>query len=285
MELIIVTGMSGAGKTVALKTLEDAGYYCVDNLPLFLIPQFSELGHHNPEISRFAVGIDTRSGRELNRVPEMLSELKQKGIQYKVIFLDASDATLIKRYKETRRSHPLARTGRVEEGIALEREQLSALKKSADVLLDTTNFLVKDLREQMLALLSGEIGQFKNLVITVMSFGFKYGIPVDSDLVFDVRFLPNPYYEDQLKNLTGLQPEVRNYVLENETGKEFMERVTRLLKFLIPNYIKEGKNQLLIAVGCTGGKHRSVAAAEEIRKQIGDEESYILQTIHRDILH
>jgi len=285
MELIIVTGMSGAGKTVVLKTLEDAGYYCVDNLPVFLIPQFSVLGQQNQEITKFAVGIDTRSGSGLNTVPQMLEELKKRGIGYKVIFLDASDPVLIKRYKETRRSHPLARTGRVEDGISLEREQLCTLKKSADILLDTTNLLVKELKEEVLAILSGEISQFKNLVITVMSFGFKYGIPVDSDLVFDVRFLPNPYYDDELKEKTGLTEEVRNYVLSNETGDEFIQKTADLLTFLIPNYIKEGKTQLLISVGCTGGKHRSVAVAEEIRKQISDNSNYITKTIHRDIAH
>lgn len=283
MELFIVTGMSGAGKTVVLKTLEDAGYYCVDNLPVFLIPQFADLCNQNREIDRFAVGIDTRSGNDLNLVPGMLEELRNKGICYKVIFLDASDAVLIKRYKETRRSHPLARTGRIEDGISLEREQLLMLKKNSDILLDTTSFLVKDLKEQVLSILSGEFAHFKNLVITIMSFGFKYGIPMDSDLVLDVRFLPNPYYEEDLKELTGLKEEVSSYVLKNAVGEEFINKTKDLLEFLIPNYIKEGKNQLLIAVGCTGGKHRSVAVAEEIRKQISGNEDYVTKIIHRDI--
>jgi len=285
MELIIVTGVSGAGKTVALKTLEDQGYYCVDNLPVFLIPQFAELGLRNQDIKAFAIGVDTRVGKDLEKIPEIYDQLDSANIKYRTIFLDASDSVVIKRYKETRRSHPLARNGRIEDGIRLEREALAWLKNKADFVIDTTNLLTKDLRAQLLEIVSGKKHHYQNLVVTLMSFGFKYGIPDDADLVFDVRFLPNPFYVDTLKPKTGLEADVSDFCLNNENGKEFLKKLFEMMDFLIPQYIREGKNQLVIAIGCTGGKHRSVAVSEALSRHFNENSELIVKTIHRDLLN
>lgn len=282
MELLIVTGTSGAGKTVALKTLEDIGYYCVDNLPVFLIEQFAVLCKQNTEYSRFAVGVDIRSGRDLAMLPEVLEHLHQNNIKMAILFLDADDEVLIKRFKETRRSHPLAKQSRVEDGIRKERESLSFIRGKADYVVDTSTLLTRDLRQQLMRLFSGD-QVFKNMVITVMSFGFKYGIPQDADLVMDVRFLPNPYYDLSLREKTGLDPEIRDYVLNNETAGSFLQKLYDMIDFLLPNYLSEGKNQLVIAFGCTGGKHRSVAVAETLYQRLKTDGGYIVKSIHRDI--
>ncbi|MGI6056319.1 MAG: RNase adapter RapZ [Bilifractor sp.] len=283
MELVFVTGMSGAGKSTALKMLEDMGYFCVDNLPASLIGKMIELTVDGEEgrIHKVAMGVDIRSG-SLTEVRDVLQDLREKGIRYKILFLDADDSTLIKRYKETRRSHPLAKGGRVESGIAKEREQLEELKKSADYILDTSQLLTRELRTELEKIFV-EDENFKSLMVTILSFGFKYGIPADSDLVFDVRFLPNPYYVPELKHLTGKDREVQDFVMKYDVSKQFIEKLVDLVQFLIPNYIEEGKTQLVIAVGCTGGKHRSVTLAEELYHRLGSSGEYGLRIEHRDI--
>lgn len=283
MKFLIITGMSGAGKTVALKTMEDMGYFCVDNLPVFLMPQFAELSFNEDSEKKVALGIDTRSGNGLGELKDALLKIREKGIRYEVLFLDASDDVLIKRYKETRRQHPLSPKGRIEEGIHKEREAVSWLRDDADYLIDTSKLLSKELKTQLESILGSEEEVFRNMVINIMSFGFKHGIPQDADLVFDVRFLPNPYYVDALKEKSGLSEDVRDYVGRGGKAEEFLEKTEDLLAFLLPEYIKEGKNQLVIAFGCTGGKHRSVAIAESVYKKLNDNREYIVNIIHRDI--
>lgn len=283
MEFLVVSGMSGAGKTVALKTLEDLGYYCVDNLPVFLICQFADLSLDSEKHKKVAVGVDIRSGTDLERLGEVFSELDRKKIAYKVLFLDASDSVLLKRFKETRRDHPLERGGRIEDGIRKERIALYEIKKKSDYLIDTSSLLTNELRQELEKIFAGPDVSFQNMVVTVMSFGFKYGIPQDSDLVFDVRFLPNPYYVPELKEKTGLDREVRDYVMQGETGQEFEKRLFDLIDFLLPRYVKEGKNQIVISMGCTGGKHRSVTFAERTGRHISENRGYIVKTFHRDI--
>ena len=283
MRLFIVTGMSGAGKTVALKTMEDMGFFCVDNLPTELIVSFSMLIAKDDEKKDCALGIDIRSGNDLKELPGVFEKLTDQGIKYQILFLDAQDSVLIKRFKETRRTHPLMPKGRLEDGIQKEREELSWLKSDAQYVIDTSMLLTKELRGEIETIVSGKGQNYKNMVVTVMSFGFKYGIPEDADLVFDVRFLPNPFYEDDLKNKTGLSEEVRDYVMQGTDGTEFSEKLFSLLDFLLPRYLLEGKNQIVIAFGCTGGKHRSVTMAELCRDHIRKEEGYALNIFHRDI--
>ncbi|MDO4489306.1 MAG: RNase adapter RapZ, partial [Eubacteriales bacterium] len=262
MSFYIVSGMSGAGKTVALKTLEDMGYYCVDNLPVFLIPQFSDLLTDSKTYTKVAVGVDIRSGEALGGLSDVIDGLDKKNIKYDIIFLDASDSVLLKRYKETRRNHPLSKNGTLAEGIEKERQELRWLKDRADYVIDTSNLLSKELRSQLENVINEGKNVFKNLVLTVMSFGFKYGIPQDADLVFDVRFLPNPYYVEGLRQKTGLDSEVYEYVMNHKESEEFYSKLSDLIDFLLPKYVSEGKNSLVIAIGCTGGKHRSVAVTE-----------------------
>lgn len=284
MRLVIVTGMSGAGKSTALRMLEDAGYFCVDNLPIALILKFAELiFSQNREMSKAALGIDIRSGSALEDVKPVLEEMTAKNYDYEILFLEAADETLVKRYKETRRSHPLSPDGRVDRGIALERERIDFLKKQADYILDTSQLLVREFKQEMeKVFVRGEM--FKNLFISVLSFGFKYGIPPDADLVFDVRFLPNPYYIEELKYKTGNDKEIQDYVMGFEAAHLFVDKLEDMLKFLIPNYIMEGKNQLVIAIGCTGGKHRSVTLANEIYERLHVEDAgYGIRMEHRDI--
>lgn len=283
MRLFIVTGMSGAGKTVALKTMEDMGFFCVDNLPAELIVSFSMLIAKDDEKKDCALGIDIRSGNDLRELPAVFEKLTDQGIKYQILFLDAQDSVLIKRFKETRRTHPLMPKGRLEDGIQKEREELCWLKSDAQYVIDTSMLLTKELRGEIETIVSGKGQNYKNMVVTVMSFGFKYGIPEDADLVFDVRFLPNPFYEDDLKNKTGLSEEVRAYVMQGTDGTEFSEKLFSLLDFLLPRYLLEGKNQIVIAFGCTGGKHRSVTMAELCRDHIRHEEGYALNIYHRDI--
>lgn len=281
MKFVIVTGMSGAGKSTALKMLEDMGYFCVDNLPIALLPKFAELAHApGSDISQVAVGVDIRNGRSLDEMASVLENLKASGVAYQILYLEASDEVLVKRYKETRRAHPLAKQGRVEDGIRLEREKLLYLKENATYILDTSQLLTRELKKALEQILVEE-KNFKNLMITVLSFGFKYGIPNDCDLVFDVRFLPNPYYVDGLKYKTGNDEEVQDFVMGYEISHIFLGKLVDMLNFLIPNYILEGKNQLVIGIGCTGGKHRSVAITEALSEHLRRKE-YGVVTMHRD---
>lgn len=284
MRFVIVTGMSGAGKSTALKMLEDMGYFCVDNLPVPLIPKLAELFNvSGSEVQKAALGVDIRSGQSFGELERMLEELDAMNMKYEILYLESSDNVLVKRYKETRRFHPLSgSSGRVDEGIKRERERLGFLKKKADYLVDTSHMLTRELRQELNKIFV-ENKEFKNLYITVLSFGFKYGIPSDADLVFDVRFLPNPYYVDELRPMSGNDPEVRDYVMGNEKAGEFLDKLTDLLEFLIPNYIIEGKTQLVIGIGCTGGKHRSVTLANALFARLSQAESYGIRIEHRDI--
>ena len=283
MKFVIVTGMSGAGKSTALKMLEDMGSFCVDNLPIALLPKFAELAHApGSDISQVAVGVDIRNGRSLDEMASVLENLKASGVAYQILYLEASDEVLVKRYKETRRAHPLAKQGRVEDGIRLEREKLLYLKENATYILDTSQLLTRELKKALEQILVEE-KNFKNLMITVLSFGFKYGIPNDCDLVFDVRFLPNPYYVDGLKYKTGNDEEVQDFVMDYEISHIFLDKLVDMLNFLIPNYILEGKNQLVIGIGCTGGKHRSVTLANKLFEALSDRSEYGVRLEHRDV--
>ena len=283
MRFVIVTGMSGAGKSTALKMLEDMGYFCVDNLPIPLLPGFVQmLQNTDTEMKKVALGLDVRSGQDLSGLKENLEAMDRDRIGYEILFLDANDAVLVKRYKETRRQHPLSGSGRVDTGIAKEREKILFLKMKATYILDTSKMLTRELRIELEKIFV-EGQSFCNLYITVMSFGFKYGIPQDADLVFDVRFLPNPYYIDTLREKTGNEAEVQDYVMQNDKGRIFLDKLKDMMEFLIPNYILEGKNQLVIAIGCTGGKHRSVTLANALYQLLDQEESYGVRIEHRDI--
>ena len=282
MRFVIVTGMSGAGKTSVLKFLEDINFFCVDNLPPALLPKFAELCYEQEgEIERVAMGIDIRGGRLFNDLFEVLSSLQEKGYEYEILYLDASDEVLIKRYKETRRSHPLSRNGSIQEGIRKEREMLWDVKAKATYIIDTSQVLTRQLKEQINGIFV-ENKKHENLVITIQSFGFKYGIPTDSDLVFDVRFLPNPFYIQELKELTGNDEPVSSYVMNFEESQIFLQKLLDMVEFLIPLYIKEGKNNLVISIGCTGGKHRSVTLANALYAALG-QEKHMLLLQHHDI--
>lgn len=275
--------MSGAGKSTALKMLEDMGYFCVDNLPIALVTKFGEmLTTPDSELNRVALGIDIRSGEALDGLEQHLKELDEKGISYEILFLDAKSDVLVKRYKETRRQHPLGGIGHVDVGIAKEREKISFLKLRATYILDTSKMLTRELKAELEKIFV-EGKDFKNLYVTVMSFGFKYGIPQDADIVLDVRFLPNPYYIEDLKEKTGNDPEVQDYVMNNERAELFVKKLEDLVQFLLPNYIWEGKNQLVIAIGCTGGKHRSVTLANKLYEFVSRDEHYGARIEHRDI--
>lgn len=283
MRFVIVTGMSGAGKSTALKMLEDMGYFCVDNLPIPLISKFAELTFKQTTgVNNVALGVDIRSGQALNELESVLEEMVSNGFNYEILFLNASDEVLVKRYKETRRSHPLAGAGRVDQGIKKERSRLDFLKDQADYIIDTSQLLTRELKSELDKIFVKNEG-FNSLFITVLSFGFKYGIPSDADLVFDVRFLPNPYYIDELKEKTGNESEIQEYVMGFEAAHEFLKKLEDMIKFLIPNYIMEGKNQLVIAIGCTGGKHRSVTLANKLYERLSSDSEYGLKVEHRDI--
>lgn len=282
MRFVMVTGMSGAGKSSVLKMLEDMGYFCVDNLPIQLIPKFSQLTAESVStIDKVALGVDIRSGQNLEQLGDILINFEENNLPYEILFLDASTEVLVKRYKETRRTHPLAREGRVDKGIELERQRLKFLKKRANYIIDTSMLLIRELKAEIDKIFL-EDGEYQNFIVTVLSFGFKYGIPSDSDLVFDVRFLPNPYYIPELKPQTGNDQPVYDYVMQAPQAVEFLEKLEDMLTFLIPNYIIEGKNQLVVSIGCTGGKHRSVTLANAITKQL-KKLSYGVKVEHRDI--
>lgn len=283
MRFVVVTGMSGGGKSTALKMLEDAGFYCVDNLPISLIEKFVELiSMPNSEISKVALGLDVRSDQSFEDATRILEQLKKKGYQFEILFMDADENVLIKRYKETRRVHPLAADGRVEDGVRAERRVLENVRRGADYVIDTTNLLTRELKEELDRIFV-ENGEYNSLMVTVMSFGFKYGIPADADLVFDVRFLPNPFYIEDLKHKTGNDREVQDYVMAHGESEVFMTKLIDMIQFLIPNYVKEGKYRLVIAIGCTGGKHRSVTLANELYKRMKDRGNYGMKLYHRDV--
>ena len=283
MRFVIITGMSGAGKSTTLKFLEDAGYYCVDNMPIALITKFADLANtQQSDITKVAVGVDIRSGESLPELESVLEQFKAKSFPCEILFLEATDEVLVKRYKETRRAHPLAGADRVDKGISEERKKLEFLKKQADYILDTSQLLTRELKIEIEKIFVNN-EQFNSLYVTILSFGFKYGIPSDSDLVFDVRFLPNPYYIPELKALTGNDKAIQDYVMGFDAAQEFLNKLTDMVNFLIPNYIAEGKNRLVISIGCTGGKHRSVTLANELYRQLSDKD-YGLKVEHRDIL-
>ena len=282
MRFVVVTGMSGGGKATAIKILEDAGYYCVDNLPVRLIDKFMELVNQpGSDINKVCLGLDVRADRPFVYVEEVLDELRAKGYQYEILFMDASEEVLIKRYKETRRAHPCAPKGRVEDGISKEREILHKIRERAEYVIDTSNLLVRELREQLLKIFV-EDKDYDSLMVTIMSFGFKKGIPADADLVFDVRFLPNPYYVDELKPLTGNDKPVQDFLSGFPRTYVFMDKLMDMLGFLIPYYVEEGKNQLVIAIGCTGGQHRSVAIANRLYEALNGKGDYGLSLYHRE---
>lgn len=269
MRFVIVTGLSGAGKTQAVRCLEDLGFFCVDNLPPTLIPKFAEACYQTDgKIDKIALVIDIRGGKFFDDLFESLKYLKVQEYAYEILFLDASDEVLVKRFKETRRKHPLSPDGRIINGITLERNRLKEVKNRADHIIDTSRLSTRDLRDKMLKIYS-ENGQIESeLMITVVSFGFKYGIPVDSDLVFDVRFLPNPFYLPELKKFSGNDKPVQDYVMNHDVTREFLNKLNDMLEFLIPSYLKEGKRQLIVSIGCTGGRHRSVTIANAIYENL-----------------
>lgn len=281
MKMIIVTGMSGSGKTVALKMFEDFGYYCVDNLPVELVSNFVELTIDSERgMKGVALGIDIRSG--LDGLDGVIDELKHKKINMEILFLEADDETLIKRYKETRRNHPLAADGRLIDGINLERQRLAFLRAKADRIMDTGRMLTKELKQELRAIyVDGK--SFNNLFVTVLSFGYMYGIPDDPDLLFDVRFLPNPFYDPDLRLKTGEEHGVADYVFSNGDAEVFLDKLDDMIKFLIPRYIDEGKSALVIGIGCTGGQHRSVAIAAALKRRLDTVEGIGVRLEHRDM--
>lgn len=283
MRFVIVTGMSGGGKSTAMKMLEDAGFYCADNMPVPLIEKFMELlALPDNGIQKVALGLDVRADQSFEDVNQLIIRLRLN-YTFEILFLEASDNVLLKRYKETRRLHPLSTDGDLMSGIRRERELLDSIRTVADYVIDTTNLLTRELKAELDKIfVSGQA--YNSLMVNVMSFGFKHGIPQDADLVFDVRFLPNPFYIDELKQLTGLDEEVQTYVMSYPEAHTFIDKLTDMIRFLIPNYIKEGKYQLVIAIGCTGGQHRSVTLAGELYKRLKDKGDYGLTLRHRDTI-
>jgi UPF0042 nucleotide-binding protein len=274
--------MSGAGKSSVLRMLEDVGYFCVDNIPVPLIKNFIRLSaDKHSENYNIAIGVDIRSGASIRNLGNTLDEVEEEGYDYEILYLDASTNVLVKRYKETRRNHPLSRKGRVDVAIEQERDMMDFLKEKADYIIDTSTLLIRELKAQIDEIFVND-GEFNNFYITFVSFGFKYGILSDADLVFDVRFLSNPFYEPNLKPLTGNDSEVYNYVMESDGAKEFLDKLSDMISFLIPKYIEEGKNQLIVGVGCTGGKHRSVTMANALYNEFKDSD-YGVKVDHRDI--
>lgn len=283
LELVVITGLSGAGRTQAMQSLEDQGFFCVDNLPPTFLVKFAELcAQSRGKVSKAAIVCDLRGGEFFSSLSEALSNLEKEGFDLQVLFLDASDETLIRRYKESRRRHPLSPQGRVLDGIQAERQQLEELRIRADNIIDTTGLTASQLRTQV-AELFGKAQGLEQMAVSVVSFGFKYGILMDADLVMDVRFLPNPFYVETLRPLTGEHKLVQDYVFGNVMAQEFMEKYLALLENILPNYVKEGKTHLVIGIGCTGGQHRSVAIAERVG-QFLKERHYTISIKHRDAL-
>ncbi len=283
MRFVVVTGMSGGGKSTALRMLEDAGYYCVDNLPVLLIEKFVELiATPDGEVTKVALGLDVRADQAFEMTTKILDKLKNDGYAFEILFMEANDKTLLKRYKETRRVHPLSPYGRIEDGIKRERAILSNIRAKSDYVIDTSRLLTRELKEELDRIFVQNEG-YNSLMVTVLSFGFKYGIPADADLVFDVRFLPNPFYIDELKHKTGNEKEVQDYVMSFPEAHTFIEKLADLVGFLIPNYVKEGKYQLVIGIGCTGGKHRSVTLANRLYEHMKNKGEYGIKIAHRDV--
>lgn len=279
---VIVTGMSGAGRSSVLKMLEDMGYLCVDNLPVRLLSKFTKLiDLEGDDSKQVALGIDIRNLEGLAELDQTLDTLEKEGYHYEILFLEADSNVLVKRYKETRRNHPLALQGRVDKAIEAERVELSFIKQRADYILDTSHMLIRELKHEIDRIFLGE-EEYENFFVTLLSFGFKYGIPEDSDLVFDVRFLPNPFYIPELKPLTGNDRAVYDYVMAAEQAQIFQKQLYEMIRFLIPNYITEGKNQIVISIGCTGGKHRSVTMTRALEAQM-KRLPYTVKMEHRDI--
>lgn len=283
MRFVVVTGMSGGGKSIALRMLEDAGFYCVDNLPVPLIEKFVELiAAPGGEVTKVALGLDVRTDQAFGDVQRILENLKTNGYSFEILFMEANDKTLLKRYKETRRMHPLSLGGRIEDGINKERIILNDIRNKADYVIDTSNLLTRELKEELDRIFV-QNEEYNSLMVTILSFGFKHGIPADADLVFDVRFLPNPFYIDELKYKTGNDKEVQDYVMGFPEAPVFIDKLADMVEFLIPNYIKEGKYQLVIGIGCTGGKHRSVTLANQLYLRMKNKGSYGLKIAHRDV--
>ena len=283
MRFVIVTGMSGGGKSTALRMLEDVGFYCVDNLPVPLIEKFVELiAMPNSEVGKVALGLDVRADQPFEDAQKVLEKLKENGYSFEILFMEASDQVLLKRYKETRRMHPLSPDGRVEDGILKERKILQDIRSKADYVIDTSKLLSRELKEEIDRIFVKN-EEYNSLMITILSFGFKHGIPADADLVFDVRFLPNPFYIDELKYKTGNDKEVQDYVMSFPEAETFIDKLCDMLSFLIPNYVKEGKYQLVIGIGCTGGKHRSVTLANRLYSRLKNKGNYGLKIAHRDV--
>jgi UPF0042 nucleotide-binding protein len=280
-ELVIVTGISGAGKASALKAFEDLGFHCVDNLPLELLPDFAGLVSKSTEVEKAAIVVDVREGPTLDRLPEILKEVR-KQLPTRVVYLDSQDGVLVRRYSETRRPHPLGRSETVSRSVVEERQLLDPIRNVADALIDTSNFNVHELRAHIQARF-GHQDETKQLLVSCLSFGFKNGVPLDADMVFDVRFLPNPHFVPEFRKKTGLDPRVAAYVRGFPQTAEFLDRVTELMLYLLPHYVEEGKSYLTVAFGCTGGQHRSVMMAEEINKRL-KKAGYRVKALHRDMV-
>lgn len=282
MQFSIITGMSGAGKSTVLKNLEDLGYFCVDNLPPALIGKFADICF-SPDsgVNNVALGIDVRGRDFFQEIFEEVDKLRASDFDVNLVYMEASDDVLIKRFKETRRRHPLVSEGRIEDGIAKERIILSEAKRRADYIIDTSNLLTRELKNEVYKIFV-EGKRYDNLIVTILSFGFKYGIPSDSDLVFDVRFIPNPFYIHELRVMTGNDQPVQDYVMKWDSAQEFLTKLTDMVSFLLPKYVQEGKNQLVVSIGCTGGKHRSVTLANALYEQL-EKEEYSVKIYHRDV--
>lgn len=279
--LVIVTGLSGAGKSQALRALEDIGFYCVDNLPPDLLLKFAELCSQTRErVSRVALGIDIRGGDFFNSLFAALEDLEREGFDYEILFLEAQEDVLIRRFKETRRPHPLAMPGRLLDGIRLERERLQELRGRAQIVIDTSHKTPRELREEMARTFASP--ENRRLAVQLIPFGYKHGLPPDADLVIDVRFLPNPYYIDDLRSLTGNDPAVRDYLLKWQITRQFLRRLNALISFLLPHYEQEGKSQVNIAIGCTGGRHRSVVIANRLA-ELAARQGYPVYIDQRDM--
>ena len=279
-ELVIITGMSGSGKASALKAFEDLGYYCVDNLPVELIPRFAELALQSGEIPRTALVVDVREGAQLDKLPAILKSVKRL-IPTRVIYLEASDAVLLRRFSETRRPHPLGTDTPVRASLTAERRHLKAIRAIADLVIDTSKFNVHELRSHLTDRFKAHAGGHQTTLVSCVSFGYKHGVPDDADLVFDVRFLPNPHFVPEFRPLTGRHPRVAKYIRSFPQTKEFISRISDLLVYLLPHYVREGKSYLTISFGCTGGQHRSVMIAEDVGKRLR-KAGYKVKVVHRD---
>lgn len=284
VRLVIITGMSGAGKSQVVRSLEDLGYFCVDNLPPALIPKFAELCEQSAgKVSKVGLVVDIRGREFFDQLMQVLEDMEKQGFMYEMLFLEASDETLIRRYKESRRRHPMAPHGRISEGISRERDRLEHVRGRATHIIDTSDLPTAKLKEKIAALFGGEV-ESERMTITIVSFGFKFGIPLDADMVFDVRFLPNPFYVESLRRKSGIVPEVSEYIGKWPITQQFMEKLSNLVDFLVPHYVREGKSQLVIAIGCTGGLHRSVYVAHKIYEGLRNK-GYKVNVEHRDIKH